>query len=335
MQFVLTRTPLRISFFGGGSDYPAWCDDNRGAVLSTTIDKYIYLSCRYHPPFFGVNHRIVWRHVELVESISEILHPAIREGLKYLSFDDSRGVEMHYHADLPARSGMGSSSSFVAGMILGLLRLKSKDVSKHELAKMAIDLELNWMNEAVGYQDQIAAAYGGLNRIEFKAGQKFDVNPVPISKDRSRSFLTNLMLFFVGANRDGLVIAEKIINNVPKNTSQLKKMVELVDDAEATLKAGDLINIGEMLHETWMLKRELSNHISTSKIDDIYASAQAAGAIGGKLLGAGGTGFMLFFVPPDKQESVRGALTPQLMEIPFDFVESGSEIVYDLQENES
>lgn len=333
MNFILTRTPLRISFFGGGTDYPAWFDDNRGAVLSTTIDKYIYLSCRYLPPFFGMNHRIVWRHVELVPSISEILHPAIREGLRYLEFDDSAGVEIHYQADLPARSGMGSSSSFVVGMLSGLLMLRDQRLDKQALADMALDLELNWMKEAVGCQDQVAAAYGGLNRIEFTKGNRYEVCPLAMSDERKDAFLSNLMLFFVGANRDGVAIAETIIQNIPNRARHLERMVGLVDDAERALVSGDIDAIGEMLAETWSLKRELSDSVSTQTIDDVYAAARAAGARGGKLLGAGGTGFLLLFVPPDKQESVRQALASDYMEIPFRFETAGSTTNADQWEN--
>jgi D-glycero-alpha-D-manno-heptose-7-phosphate kinase len=328
MQFILSRTPFRISFFGGGSDYPAWLERSGGAILSTTIDKYIYLSCRYLPPFFGIRHRIVWRHVELVDTISEILHPAVREGLRYLKFDDSRGLEIHYQADLPARTGMGSSSSFVVGLMAGLKALQQKQASRKDLALLAIDLEQNTMGDIVGSQDQIAAAYGGFNRIEFMKGGGFDVAPVGLSADREAEFTARLMLFYIGSNRFSSDIARSVVAGMDANQAKIERMVALVDEAIDAIKSGDLDDVGHMLHETWTLKRGLSDQVSTSTVDEIYDTARAAGALGGKLLGAGGTGFMLFYVPHEFQTTVREAITPHCMEVPFRFDKTGSTIIH-------
>ena len=328
MQFVLTRTPFRISFFGGSSDYPHWYAENKGAVLSTAIDKYVYLSCRYLPPFFGVRHRIVWRHVELVDSITEILHPAVRQGLEYLDFDDSRGVEIHYQADLPARTGMGSSSSFVVGLINGMSALRGQNLSKRELADKAIDLEQRWMGDTVGSQDQIAAAYGGFNHIEFEKGD-YKVNPISITSQRRNDFLSNLMLFYIGSNRLGTHIANSVVKSIRTGNKSVERMVNLVDQAVNILQSdAPLEDLGHMLHETWELKRSLSSKISTTLIDEIYEIACSSGALGGKLLGAGGTGFMLFYVPENKQNDIREVLKHRCMEVPFTFDETGGTIIH-------
>lgn len=328
MSIVISRAPFRISFFGGGSDYPDWFRGEPGAVLSTTIDKYIYISCRYLPPFLGIRHRIVWRHVELIDSIAEILHPAVREGLRYLDFDDSRGIELHYQGDLPARSGMGSSSSFVVGLLHALTCLRGIEVDKRKLAEMAIDLEQVRMQETVGSQDQVAAAFGGLNTIRFRQDGSFDVSPLSLSADRERELLARLMLFFPGRSRMSTEVASSVTKNLASRAGNVRRMVAMVDQGAAILRDGDIDDFGRLLHDAWELKRGLSDRVSSPEIEDIYARARAAGALGGKLLGAGGTGFVLLYAPPERQQAVRAALTPQCLHVPFAFDRDGSCIIY-------
>jgi D-glycero-alpha-D-manno-heptose-7-phosphate kinase len=324
----MSRAPFRISFFGGGSDYPAWFRQRPGAVLSAAIDKYIYISCRYLPPFLGVKHRIVWRHVELVDSIAEILHPAVRDGLRYLEFDDSRGIELHYQGDLPARSGMGSSSSFVVALLQTLNSLRGRDLEKKQLAEMAIDLEQSFMKETVGSQDQVAAAYGGLNIIRFHEDGSFDVEPIHLTVERERDLVGRLMLFFPGRSRIASDIAKSVTENLVHQSKTVDRMVAMVDEGSKILMHGDIDDFGRLLHETWQLKRSLSNRVSSDDIDDIYARARQAGALGGKLLGAGGAGFVLLYVDPVRQNAVREALMPQCINVPFEFDNQGSCIIY-------
>jgi D-glycero-alpha-D-manno-heptose-7-phosphate kinase len=327
MSIVMSRTPLRVSFFGGGSDYPDWFRHEGGAVLSTTIDKYIYLSCRYLPPFLGIRHRIVWRHVELVDSISEILHPAVREGLRYLGFDDSKGVELHYQGDLPARSGTGSSSSFVVGLLKSLTWLRGNDIDKHKLAEMAIELEQDRMKETVGCQDQIAAAYGGLNAIRFNRTGGFEVQPVNLDEKREAELTSRLMLFFPGRGRLASEVAASVTGNFAARAANVRRMAAMVDEGLKVLRTGSLDDIGHMLHEAWQLKRGLSDRVSTEDIDGLYARARKAGAVGGKLLGAGGAGFMLFYVPPARQAEVRATLN-ECTHVPFGLDREGCRIIY-------
>ena len=325
MTMVMSRTPFRVSFFGGGSDYPEWFRCEPGAVLSTAIDKYVYITCRYLPPFLGIRHRIVWRHVELINSIAEILHPAVREGLRYLGFDDSRGIELHYQGDLPARSGMGSSSSFVVSLLHTLNCLRGIELDKRQLAAMAIDLEQVRMGEIVGSQDQIAATYGGFNIIRFHQDGSFDVNPIGITAEREREFLARLMLFFPRRSRMSSEAAGSVTRNLVSQAANVRLMVAMVDQGAGILHHGDLDDFGRLLNEAWELKRGLSAMVSSSEIDDIYERARKAGALGGKLLGAGGTGFVLLYVAPERQEAVKAALTPQCVHVPFAFDNQGSQ----------
>jgi D-glycero-alpha-D-manno-heptose-7-phosphate kinase len=317
---------------GGGTDYPQWYRNEGGAVLSTTIDKYCYISCRYLPPFFNVRHRIVWSHIEAVGSISEILHPAVREGLRYLDFDDSVGLEIHHQGDLPARGGTGSSSSFSVGLINALLGLRGKKIGKHELALRAIELEQDWLKESVGAQDQVAAAYGGLNVIRFDTSGKIEVQPIQADKQRIDNLDSRLMLFYAGENRLSSGLAQQIIDNIPSRQNNLRQMRDMVDRAKAVLEGdGDLDEFGELMHENWMLKRELSTSVSTDIIDGIYDTATNNGALGGKLMGAGGTGFMVFYVREEQQAAVRNALSNYL-HVPFHFENEGSSLVYQASE---
>lgn len=328
MSIIMSRSPFRISFFGGGSDYPSWFRSEPGAVLSTTIDKYVYISCRYLPPFLGIRHRVVWRHVELIDSIAEILHPAVREGLRYLGFDDSRGIELHYQGDLPARSGMGSSSSFVVGLIHALTCLRGRELDKRRLAEMAIDLEQNKMNETVGSQDQIAATYGGFNKIKFNSDGSFDVNRLELLPERGRELLANLMLFFPGRSRIASEVATVVSSNLRNQAPSVRRMVSMVDEGADILQRGEMDDFGRLLHEGWLLKRSLSDRVSSPEVDDLYLRARNAGALGGKLLGAGGTGFVLLYARPEHHASVRAALMPQCINVPFAFDQDGSRIIY-------
>ncbi|BAE49877.1 kinase [Paramagnetospirillum magneticum] len=323
---IISRTPFRVSLFGGGSDYPKWYREHGGQVLGFAINKYCYLSVRPLPPFFEHKHRIVYAKIETVNEISEIQHPAVRHILDQMGV--SIGLEIHHDGDLPARSGLGSSSSFTVGMLNALRALEGRMSSKEELARQAIHIEQNVIAEAVGSQDQIWAAYGGLNHITFQRDDSFEVTPVIMDPRRQRKFTDNLILFFTGFSRFAAVIAEKKIANLDRKTSHLRSMVDMVDEAKSILtnKERDLDEIGRLLHESWRLKRDLADDVSTPAIDEIYESALAAGALGGKLLGAGGGGFMLFYVAKEQQDSVRKALS-RLIEVQFDIDYSGSKIV--------
>lgn len=317
---IISRTPFRISFFGGGTDYPAWYLREGGAVLSTTIDKYCYITCRYLPPFFReLKHRIVWRHVETVYSISEILHPAIKEGLRFLGFDDTEGLEIHYQGDLPARSGMGSSSSFVVGLIRALFALREQPISKHDLALKAIDLEQNRLKENVGSQDQVAVTYGGLNIIRFQKDGQILVEPVETTPERKAELESRLLLFYSGNSRSASDIATDIVANMESNGDLLKRMRCLVDEALEVMRGrGDIDDFGRLLHKTWTLKKRQSRFVSNEQVDSIYQRAIDAGALGGKLLGAGSSGFMIFFTPPERQKDVKAALG-EFLHVPFRF----------------
>lgn len=326
---IITRTPLRISFFGGGTDYPAWYRREGGAVLSTTIDKYCYISCRYLPPFFReLKHRIVWRHVETVYSISEILHPVIREGMRFMGFDDTQGLEIHYQGDLPARSGTGSSSSFVVGLLRALLELRGQSISKHELALKAIELEQNRLKENVGSQDQIAVAYGGLNVIRFGRDGTIEVEPLNLSPERLHELESRLLLFYSGSSRSASDIGTDILANFPANDKLLKSMQALVDQARDVLCGdADLDEFGMLLDKTWSLKKCQSKLISNPVVDSIYQKAINGGALGGKLLGAGASGFMLFYAPPARQQLVKAALR-EFLHVPFRFDQEGCTLIH-------
>jgi D-glycero-alpha-D-manno-heptose-7-phosphate kinase len=328
MRMAISRTPYRVSFFGGGTDYPAWYRQHGGAVLSMAINHYCYVSGRHLPPFFGIRHRIVWSHIETVGSISEILHPAVRTGLRTLGFNDEDGVELHHQGDLPARSGIGSSSAFAVGLINVLHAMRGKRLGPLELARDAIDLEQNQLNENVGCQDQVASAYGGLNIIRFEHDESFKVEPLKLADDLRTGFENWLMLFYAGSSRISSDFAKTLIDNMSRNTERLTRMHSMVDEAVALLRAGKVEDFGKLLHESWVLKRKLSEGTSNSTIDRVYDDALRAGAVGGKLLGAGGTGFLVFVVPPERQDAVRRALA-HLVAVPFTADFTGSTIIYD------
>ena len=322
---IITRTPFRISFFGGGTDFPEWFKSHGGAVLSTSIDKYCYITCRKLPPFFEYNYRIVWSRIELVKNKDDIFHPSIRETLKYLKDDTS--YEISHNADLPARSGLGSSSAFTVGLLNALYAVKGKIIENNRLADEAIHIERDLNKEAVGYQDQIIASHGGFNKIIFNKNQSYTIEPIIIERKRLQNLEGMLMLFFTGFSRFSSVITQKHIQNFGKNDVVLKRMHELVDEAINLLQGeDDLLRFGDLLHETWNLKKTLSDSVSSSDIDEIYGKAIKNGAIGGKILGAGGGGFILFFVPNELQQKVRKALD-DLIYVPFKFDNSGSKVV--------
>lgn len=325
---IISRTPFRISFFGGGTDYPAWYQKYNGAVLSTTINKYCYITCRYLPPFFDHKHRIVYSQVENVKDISEIQHPSVRETLQFLKMD--RGVEIHHDGDLPARTGLGTSSSFTVSLLHALYALQGKMVTKRQLALDAIYIEQNMIKENVGSQDQVSAAFGGLNKIEFDETHNFQVRPITLPPERYEILQNHLMLFFTGLSRKASEIAKEQIKKTPDRKQELKRMYEMVDEAVTILNsngASDISDFGRLLNETWMLKRSLTTKITTPYIDDIYQHAIKSGALGGKLLGAGGGGFILFFVEPENQQKIRNKLK-NLLYVPFRFENLGSQIIY-------
>jgi len=323
---IISRTPYRISFFGGGTDYPAWFRKHGGAVLATTIDKYCYLTCRYLPPFFEHRIRVVYSKIESCQTVDEISHPAVREVLRYLQID--RGVEIHHDGDLPARSGMGTSSSFTVGLLHALYALKGYMPSKHQLAEESIRIEQEILNETVGSQDQISAAYGGFNHITFLPNGTFSVRPITLSPERMRELNSHLLLFYTGIKRTSSDIAESYVNDMDARRRQLRITKDLIEESISILNnGGDITGFGELLHEAWQAKRSLSARVSNSQVDEIYQSALAAGAIGGKLTGAGGGGFMLLFVPPGKQREVRDRLN-RLIHVPFKLEFSGSQIIF-------
>ena len=323
---IITRTPFRISFFGGGTDYPVWFENNGGAVISASINKYCYITCRYLPPFFEHKHRIIWTKVESVKNTDEIQHPAVNAALRI--FNIQEGLEIHHDGDLPARTGLGSSSSFAVGIIHALHALKGKIVSKRQLALEAIHLEQEVLKENVGCQDQVVAAFGGFNKIEFGGSNKITVSPMPMSSERLNLFQDHLMLFFTGFSRTASEIAAEQIKNTPNKTFELKALRNMVEEAVEILDGnGPLDDFGKLLDESWKIKKSLSLKISNQHIDEIYTAAKSAGALGGKLLGAGGGGFILFFVKPELQPSVREKLG-NLLQVPFRFENLGSQIVY-------
>lgn len=327
---IISRTPFRISFFGGGTDYPAWYRQHGGAVLAATIDKYCYLSCRYLPPFFEHKFRVVYSKIENCHTIDEIAHPAVRAVLRYLNIE--RGVEIHHDGDLPARSGMGSSSAFTVGLLHAMRALKGQVSSKHQLAMESIYLEQEVLEETVGSQDQVSAAYGGLNHITFLPNGEVSVRPITISTKRMRELDSHLMLFYSGIKRTASDVAESYVNNIDSRKRQLRILRDMVEESVSIISSDqDITAFGELLHEAWQAKRSLSNKVSNSQVDDIYERAIAAGAIGGKLTGAGGGGFMLLFVPLDKQQQVKQTLN-KLIHVPFKFEFSGSQIIFFDQE---
>ena len=323
---IICRTPFRVSFFGGGTDYPAWYRVHGGAVLAAAIDKYCYLSCRYLPPFFEHRTRLVYSKIENCKTIDDISHPSVREVLKFLSID--RGLEIHHDGDLPARSGMGSSSAFTVGLLNALYALKGQMPSKRQLANESISIEQDRLKESVGSQDQVMAAYGGVRHVRFTQHGEIIARPLTVSHERIAHLNEHLMLFYTGIKRTASDIAETYITNIDLRRRQLRLMKELVEEGINILNSGsDLMEFGHLLHEAWQAKRSLSGKVSNPQVDALMDQAMKAGALGGKLTGAGGGGFMLLFVPPDLRGAVAASL-PNLIHVPFKFEFSGSQIIF-------
>ncbi len=329
---VITSTPLRISFFGGGTDYPVWYREYGGSVLSTTIDKSCYITSRWLPPFFEYHSRISYSKVENVNKNDVIQHPSVRACLQFLGIQE--GVEIHHVADLPARTGLGTSSAFTVGLLLGLYALRNQMRDKQTLATEAIHVEQELLKEAVGAQDQVSAAYGGFNRINFHTDGSIEVNRILTSPNRLTELEQHLALYFTGFSRTASEIAQEQLKMTPHKRRELDAMLQLVDEAEAivTNPKRSLDEFGRLLHESWQIKRTLTQKISNANIDEIYQAGLSAGALGGKLLGAGGGGFMLFFVPPEKRDALRTRLK-NLLCVPFSFSNRGSYVaVYEPEE---
>ena len=324
---IISRTPFRISFFGGGTDYPAWYENHGGMVLNATINKYAYITVRELPPFFDYKYRIQYYLKEEVGSLDEIKHPVVREAAKLLNI--SKGLEIVHNADLPARSGLGSSSTFTVGMFHALYAMKNRMVTKRELALSAINLEQNIIGEAVGSQDQTAAAFGGLNLISFNKQSTFEVQTLTVSQQRINELQDNLLLCFTGFSRTAEKVAKAQIKATPKKEKELNMMLDILNEAKNTIldKNCSLDNFGELLNKQWHLKRELTNQITNNEIDEIYNKGMNAGAIGGKLLGAGGGGFLLFYAKKENHEKIKSALKDKLF-VPFRFEKTGSQIIY-------
>jgi D-glycero-alpha-D-manno-heptose-7-phosphate kinase len=323
---------MRISFFGGGTDYPSWYRQHGGAVLATTIDKYSYITCRYLPPFFEHRYCLVYSKIEHRRQIDDIDHPAIREVVRYMGIKP--GLEIHHDTDLPARSGMGTSSAFTVGLLHALYALTGRMPTKHQLAIESVDLEQNILKETVGSQDQVQAAYGGFNHVTFQPNGEIIVTPVTIPRARAQELNSHLMLFYTGIKRTASTIASTIVANFDEKKRNLRIMRDLVLEARSILNSNqDLTAFGELLHEAWQMKRGLSATVTNPHIDGLYEAALGAGAVGGKITGAGGGGFLLLFVPPERQSAVRDRLST-LIHVPFGFEYFGSQIIFADSERE-
>ncbi|RAP33085.1 kinase [Candidatus Marinamargulisbacteria bacterium SCGC AG-410-N11] len=323
---IIARVPFRISFFGGGTDFPSWFNHNLGHVISTTINKYCYVTCRVLPPFFDHKYRITYSKIEHTQSLKDIQLAPVREALRFLK--ETRGMEIRYDADLPARTGLGSSSSFIVGLLHTLKTLHQQPSTKKSLANDAIFLEREILKECVGSQDQTNAAYGGLNYIKFQKDDNNIISPIAISSSRKKELNNHLLLFFTGISRLSSTISQDQQKNLKKNETTLTKMSDLVNQAKDILeKEKDITQFGELLHYTWKLKKSLSSKISSSQIDNLYSCAQQHGAIGGKLLGAGAGGFFLVFAKPEDHQNIIKALSPRI-HIPFQFENQGSHIIF-------
>lgn len=324
---IITRTPFRISFFGGGTDYPVYYKEHGGAVLSTTINKYCYITCRYLPPFFDHNFRIRYTGREETQTIDEIQHPSVRECLKFVGID--KGIEMIHTSDIPAMSGIGSSSSFTVGFLNALYSLQGKMVTKRKLAFDAIHVEQNLIGEHVGSQDQVNASFGGFNRIDFGGSEGIFVQPVTIEEEKLTRLQRCLLFYFTNFSRSASGIAKEQIKETPKKLKELRTMREMVDEAINILngRPESLHDFGKLLHESWMLKRSLTKKISNNDIDQIYETAFQSGALGGKICGAGGGGFLLLFALPENQPKVKEAMKKFLL-VPFRFENLGSHVIH-------
>lgn len=322
---IITKTPFRMSFFGGGTDMPAFFNEHGGAVLSTTFDKYCYVTVRHLPPFFDYTSELVYSRIEQVDSIEKIEHPLVRNCIKFL---DMHELRVNYESDLPARTGLGTSSSFAVGLLNAFYALKGKYASKKQLADEAIYVERELCKESGGWQDQIAAAFGGFNRIDFK-DNGYKVSPIIISPGRKQRLNDNLLLFFTGFSRFSSEIQKSTEAAIKDKTAQLREMLALVNEAQEVLvnDKSDLDDFGRLLDTTWRLKRQTGAKISTGSIDELYEKGIKAGALGGKLLGAGGGGFLVFYVQPEKRQAVLAAMR-DLLHVPFAFENGGTQVLY-------
>lgn len=331
---IITQTPFRMSFFGGGTDMPEFFTEHSGAVLSTTFDKYCYVTVRHLPPFFKYRTEIAYSKMERVTKISDIQHPLVRNAMEMLDMHDLR---ITYESDLPARSGLGTSSSFAVGLLGAFNALKGKYASKRQLANDAIHLERSLCDEEGGWQDQIAASFGGFNRINFNKDGTYDILPVIISPERKKQLDANLVMFFTGFTRFSSDV-QKANHSTPETreakTIRLLEMLSLVDAAQDVLTDNhrDLDDFGRLLDHTWQLKRKTGNAVSTTGIDELYSRGIKAGALGGKLLGAGGGGFLVFYVQPEKKESVKDAMK-DLLYVPFHFEDGGTRVIHYVPED--
>lgn len=324
---VISRTPFRISFFGGGTDYPIWYRQHGGSVISTTINKYCYLSCRFLPPFFDYNYRVRYYYNELVNTVEDIQHPSVRSCIQKLNIE--RGLDIVHNADLPAQSGLGSSSTFTVGLLHALRALEHYMPTKRELALDALSVEQDLLKENVGSQDQTAAAFGGLNRIRFGGPQEISVEQIILPPERIAELQGNLLLFFTGFTRNADTVAAEQIKSTPKKGTELTRMMEIVNHAQEILmsRSEPIDSFGRLMDEQWQLKRSLTPLISNGHIDEIYRVARENGALGGKLLGAGSGGFIIFYANPEHHKSIKQALS-SFLHVPFRFEYTGSQIVY-------
>jgi len=327
---IISRTPFRISFFGGGTDYPGWYEEHGGAVLSAAINRYCYITCRHLPPFFAHRYRIAYSIMESTKSIDEIQHPAVRACLQYIKIDD--GLEIHHDSDLPKQSGLGTSSSFAVGLLHVLHRYSGSRPTPMQLALEAIHVERTLCKENVGSQDQIATALGGINHITFGPGDQIQANPIKLPSNQVTNLESHLMLFFTGFSRFASEIVTEQLNNMSKKVSELTQMHQFVDQGMKILDHGSNIDdFGKLMHESWLLKRSLSSRISKPEIDEVYEAGLKAGALGGKLCGAGGGGFLMMFVRPEHHDAVKAALS-QFLYVPFAFDHHGSQIIFEEKE---
>jgi D-glycero-alpha-D-manno-heptose-7-phosphate kinase len=324
---IISRTPFRVSLFGGGTDFPAWYREHGGLVVSATINKYCYLNVRYLPPFFDYKHRIRYAEQEYVGSVDEIKHPSARECIRYMGICE--GLEVQHNSDVPAMSGLGSSSAFTVGLLHALCGLRGRIAGKRQLANQAIDVEQNWIRECVGSQDQIAVAFGGVNTITFGPGDEYDVAPVLLGPTALAAMESHLLLCFTGFQRNGTELAADLLRNLPKRNAELADITHIAAQAVDVLEHQPLnmLDLGRLLDAQWHIKQRLSARIATPLIMESYATGMRAGAYGAKLLGAGGGGFMLFLAPPERHAAIREALA-KLLFVPFRFEMGGSRIIY-------
>jgi len=322
---VISKTPYRISFFGGGTDYPSWFNKNEGHVISASIDKFLYISCRHLPPFFDHKIRLVYSKIEEGNKVSDLKHKSAKAVLKYLNIN--KDIEIHYDGDLPARSGIGSSSAFTIGLLNALYSYKNKQISKKNLATKGIFIEQKIIKENVGSQDQIATSFGGLNYIKFKKNSSFNVNKIKFNDNVKKKLFKNILLFHTGIFRTADDISKDYINKLNLKSKYMYSIYDIVNEAKKNLESGNIDDFGKLLNETWMMKKQISKLITNNYINEIYNQAIELGAFGGKLLGAGGGGFMMFYMPQKKQKLLINKFS-KLLHVPISFENNGSSIVY-------